>query len=409
MALFGGKNKISVQTDNDRITRLLSRNIEDVFVKEHLAAQLLSGRRLRVKLGFDPTGPNVHIGRAITLWKLKEFQDLGHQVVFIVGDFTARIGDPSDKLSKRPMLSEKDIQNNLKTYKKQIGNIIDLSKAEFHFNSSWLSKLSLADLIGLAESFSIQQMSNRRNFKERLERGDEVSLREFLYPLLQGYDSVAVKADVEIGGFDQLFNLKAGRIVQRHFSVGEQDVLTTRMLLGTDGRKMSTSWGNVINIADEPADMFGKVMSLKDELIPEYTELCTEASIEEVERVKQDLANAAVNPKDLKVDLARRIVSRYWGDDKADAAARGFDKVFSSGEVPESIPVMIADLTTPLVDIALKAGVVASKSEWHRLVEGGGVAFVEGEKITDPKVQVTRDGDLKIGKRRFLRIRASSR
>ena len=205
--MFFKKNSIS--------TDILERGVEDVFVKESLISKLKSGEVLRIKLGFDPTGSKIHIGRAILLRKLRAFQELGHKVVFIVGDFTARIGDPSDKLEKRPMLTEKDIVRNLKNYKSQVGKIVDVSKAEFVFNSSWLSKLTLSDISELAESFSVQQMSARRNFKDRLEKGEEISLREFLYPLMQGYDSVMVKSDIEIGGFDQLFNVKAGRTIQK--------------------------------------------------------------------------------------------------------------------------------------------------------------------------------------------------
>src|SRR3989338_5918048 len=216
--------------NDEKIKELLTRGVEDVFVRQSLSDKLQSGKKLRVKLGFDPTGSKIHIGRAIILRKLKAFQDLGHNIIFIVGDFTAIVGDPSDKLEKRPMLTTEAIKENLKTYKKQVGRIIDIDKAEFLFNGKWLSKLGFGEIARLAESFSVSQMANRRNFKDRLDKGEEVSLREFMYPLMQGYDSVMVKADVEIGGFDQLFNLKAGRIIQKHFGQPEQDILTTQML-----------------------------------------------------------------------------------------------------------------------------------------------------------------------------------
>src|SRR3989338_3818860 len=232
-----GKKKEEVITDQSKIDELLARGVEEIFVKEHLREALLSGRQLRIKLGIDPTGPAIHLGRAIPLRKLRAFQDLGHKAVLIIGDFTAKIGDPSDKLAKRPMLSEKQIKENLKTYKKQLGKIVDLKNAEFKFNSKWLGKLGFREISQLAESFSVQQMLARRNFKERFQAGDEIGLRELTYPLMQGYDSVAVKADVELGGFDQLFNLKAGRIIQKHYGQKEQDILTLQMLEGTDGRK----------------------------------------------------------------------------------------------------------------------------------------------------------------------------
>ncbi|MBP6949091.1 MAG: tyrosine--tRNA ligase, partial [Candidatus Pacebacteria bacterium] len=249
-------------TDEKKIDELLVRGVEDIIVKEELKAALMSGRQLRIKLGVDPTGGKIHIGRAVPLRKLREFQRLGHQVVFIVGDFTAQVGDASDKTEKRPMLTRAQIDENLKDYKSQISKILDISKTEFVYNNDWLSKLTFGELTTLAECFSVQQMLARRNFKDRYEAGKEISLREFLYPIMQGYDSVAVKADVEIGGNDQLFNLKAGRIIQEYYGMPKQSIMTFQMLDGTDGRKMSTSWGNIITIVDEPFDMFGKVMAL---------------------------------------------------------------------------------------------------------------------------------------------------
>lgn len=247
-----------VCTDMAIIMDILERDTEDVFIKESLIERLTSGKQLRVKLGIDPTSAHIHIGRANVLRKLRAFQDLGHIPVFIVGDFTAQIGDPSDKLSKRPMLTIEQITENIQTYKEQVGKIIDLDTAEFHYNSTWLSELNFKEIAMLAESFSVQQMLARRNFSDRYEQGEEISLREFLYPLMQGYDSVKVQADIEIAGFDQLFNIKAGRIIQKHYGMREQDVLTIKMLVGTDGRKMSSSWGNVIPIMATPADMYGK-------------------------------------------------------------------------------------------------------------------------------------------------------
>ena len=253
----------------EKIEEILNRGTEDIIDKKHLKEALLSKKKLNIKFGIDPTGPKIHLGRAVVLRKLKKFQELGHKVILIIGDFTAQIGDPSDKLGKRPMLDAATIKKNLKDYKKSLGKIIDLRRTTFKYNSKWLSKLNLKELALLAESFSVQQMLARRNFKDRYESQGEISLREFLYPIMQGYDSVKIKSDVEIGGFDQLFNLKAGRIIQRHYGQPEQDVLTCQMLEGTDGRKMSTSWGNVINITDEPNDMIinktDKSLTLIDE------------------------------------------------------------------------------------------------------------------------------------------------
>ena len=259
-----------------KIEALLTRNVEQVIDRAHLAAALASGKKLRVKFGIDPTGTKIHIGRAVALWKLREFQDLGHKIVLIIGDYTALIGDPSDKLEKRPMLTAAAIRENLKGYLAQIGKIIDLKKTEIRYNSEWLSKLKFADTLDLTDLFSASQMIERRNFKERWEKEQEISLREFMYPLMQGYDSVAVKADVELGGTDQLFNLTAGRKIQQHYGQKPQDILMTGMLDGTDGRKMSTSWGNVINVTDAPAEQYGRVMSVRDDLIGQYFRLATD-------------------------------------------------------------------------------------------------------------------------------------
>ncbi len=398
------KSQPKVDASPEKIKALLTRGVEDIFVKEHLEAQLKSGKPLRVKLGFDPTGSKIHIGRAIALRKLRAFQDLGHQIVFIVGDFTAQIGDPSDKLEKRPMLTKEKIQENIKNYKSQVGKIVDVSKAEFVFNSDWLGKLGFGEIANLAESFSLQQMLARRNFADRVEKNQEISLREMLYPLMQGYDSVAVKADVEIGGFDQLFNLKAGRIIQRHYGEKEQDVLTIAMLEGTDGRKMSTSWGNVINISDESFDMYGKIMSIRDDLIAKYFLLCTDVSENEIEKMKAEMAGGA-NPKDFKMRLAREIVALYHGADEAQKAEANFANTFSKGGVPEEIKTVKVAVGALLVDILLAEKLVESKTDFRRLEKEGAITFVEsGAKISGPDAKAEQSATLKIGKRRFLKI-----
>jgi tyrosyl-tRNA synthetase len=389
----------------ERIKKLLTRGVEDVFVKESLEKKLRSGQTLRIKLGFDPTGAKIHIGRAIILRKLREFQDLGHTIVFLVGDFTAQVGDPSDKLEKRPMLGKEQIQENLKDYKNQVGKIINLDKAEFHYNSEWLGKLGFQEIAELAESFSVQQMIARRNFKDRIETGNEISVREFLYPLMQGYDSVALKADVEIGGFDQLFNVKAGRVVQKHYGMPEQDVLTTMMLEGTDGRKMSTSWGNVINIVDAPNDMFGKIMSLKDELIAKYFLLCTDLSEEDIAAIEEEMKQGA-NPKDYKMRLASEIVTIYHGADAADEAQQNFENTFKKGGVPEDAPVINVKNGSSLGETLVIEKIVESKSEFSRLIKEGAISIVETEeKITDREYILTDDVNLRIGKKRFVKVK----
>lgn len=387
-----------------RVEELLTRGVEDIFVLEDLRKKLLSGKSFRIKLGIDPTSSNIHIGRAIILRKLRAFQDLGHKAVFIVGDFTAMIGDASDKLAKRPMLTQKQVKENMKTYKAQVGKIIDLKKAEFHYNSKWLKKLNFADISNLAETFSLQQMIERRNFRDRIEKGEEISLRELLYPLMQGYDSVAVKADVELGGFDQLFNLKAGRVIQKHFGEPEQNVMTFKMLVGTDGRKMSSSWGNVITINDAPADMYGKIMSLKDELLVEYFLMATDVSMQEVSEVEEQLS-IGENPKKLKMKLAKEIVSMFHGEKEALKAEESFVKVFSKKEIPDEVKEISVMTDEFLVDVFVQANIVSSKGEFFRLVRENAITnLTTGEKIIDPK-RLVSEGVYRVGKHRFIRLK----
>jgi tyrosyl-tRNA synthetase len=392
----------------DLIEELLTRGVESVVDFNELQKLLLSGKRLRVKHGIDPTGPKIHLGRAGTLRKLRAFQNLGHKIILIVGDFTARVGDPSDKLEKRPMLTSAQIKQNLKNYRKQLGKIINLSKAEIYFNSQWLKKLNFQEIAELAESFSVQQMLVRRNFKDRYAKGEEISLRELLYPLMQGYDSVAIKADVEIGGSDQLFNLMAGRIIQRHYGQKEQNILTTKMLDGTDGRKMSTSWGNVINIIDEPNNMFGKVMSIKDEVIGQYSLLCTDAPEEVIVENNTKMKAGEINPRNIKLELATEIVAIYHGRRKAQRARTEFTKVFTMKELPEKIETkLLSERTYEITKLLVETRMAPSRSEAKRLVIQGGVKF-GGKKILDSerRIKITaKPALLQVGKRRFLKIR----
>jgi tyrosyl-tRNA synthetase len=402
----GSSSKVS--TDSSKIDEILTRGVEEIFVRQSLETKLRSGKQLRIKFGIDPTGKNIHFGNAIVLWKLRAFQDLGHKVVLVVGDFTAKIGDPSDKLEKRPMLTDSDIAQNLVGYKKQLGKILDLSRTELVYNSRWLSKLSFAQVCELAETFSVQQMTNRRNFKERIESGVEVSLREFLYPLMQGYDSVAVRADVELGGFDQLFNLKAGRIIQKHYGMAEQDIMAGQMLLGTDGRKMSKSWGNVINILDTPDEMFGKTMSLRDDLIQSYFLLCTDAPVADVNAVGARLEGGE-NPRDVKLELGEKIVERYWGKEKAVRARAKFIETFSEKKIPDDIDSVAVNPGKPLVEILLEKGLVKSKTEWRRLVDEGAVTdATTGVAISEHGAVADINKTLKIGKRRFIKVTINS-
>lgn len=394
---------MAIDTDPKKIEEIITRGVEDLFVADSLKAKLSSGKQLRIKFGIDPTSPNVHLGRAVPLRKLRSFQDLGHQIVLLIGDFTALIGDPSDKLSKRPMLTKEDVKKNMESYQEQLGKIVDLSKVEFVHNSDWLGKLGFAEISQLAESFSVQQMSARRNFKERFDKGEEISLREFLYPLMQGYDSVAVKADIEIGGLDQLFNLKAGRIIQKYYGQPEQDILTFQMLEGTDGRKMSSSWGNVIALNDTPNDMLGKIMSMRDELISKYYLLCTDVSTEEIKKVEEEMLSGMLNPRDVKMRLAKEIVKMYHSTEAADKAEEYFITAFQKKEIPDEIEEISVTKGEKLMDVLAEKGIVKSKSDFRRLVDEGAVTC-DGEKITDANFVLEAGGIFKIGKKRFVKM-----
>lgn len=400
-----GINKPKVITDRDNINDILIRGVEEIFVKEHLEKELLSGRKLRIKFGIDPTSPHIHLGRAVPLLKLKKFQELGHQIVLIIGDFTAKIADPSDKLEKRPMLTDEQIKNNLKDYLKQIGLIIDIDKAEVRYNSEWLAKMNLIEVGQLLENFTFQQMAKRRNFSERLEKGQDVFVVELMYPAMQGYDSVQIRSDVEIGGFDQLFNLKAGRTLQRRYGQEEQDILTVSMLLGTDGRKMSSSWGNVISLLDTKEDMFGKVMSIRDDLIVQYFTLCTDISLVEISNIEDEL-KSGTNPKNIKMKLAREIVKMYHGEKEAEKAQENFENTFSKGEFPEDAQIITASKEEKIINILVENKIVESKMEFRRLIEAGAVSDYPDKKINDPnEIMGDIERKIKIGKKTFIVLR----
>jgi len=386
------------------IKQALSRGVVEVIDKNSLETKLLSGKTLRIKLGIDPTSPHIHLGRTIPLLKLRDFQLLGHTIVFIVGDFTGTIGDTSDKESERPMLSEETIKENLKTYIDQIGKIIDTSKAEIHFNSQWLSKLGYAEIGKQAESFSVGDFIARENINRRLKEGKRVSLREVLYPLMQGYDSVQVKADVEVGGTDQRFNLLAGRTLQKMYGQEAQDIVMNPLIEGLDGRKMSSSWGNTINVTDTPTEMFGKVMSLRDDLIVRYFTLLTRISEDAIKEFETQLQNGA-NPRDIKVILAKEIVSFFYDTQEANKAEQYFVTLFSEKGIPADVPEHEIKKGIFFADAAINAGLVPSRSEYKRKLEERAVRFIEGEGeciIEDPQETVQTDGALRIGKKIVL-------
>ncbi len=396
------KSKSKIITDEKKIDEILTRGTEDIFIRENLKKELLSGKQLRIKLGIDPTGPAIHLGRAVPLRKLKAFQYLGHKIVLIMGDFTAKIGDPSDKLEKRPMLTDGDIKNNLKDYLKQIGKIIDLSKTEVRYNSEWLKEMGYMEIAKLLECFTVQQMSKRRNFQERLKQGHDVFVVEFMYPALQGYDSVKVSADVEIGGFDQLFNLKSGRIVQKKYGEKEQDIMTVSMLLGSDGRKMSSSWGNIISLLDTSENMFGKIMSIKDDLIIQYFTLGTDISLVEILNIEKEL-KSGINPKNIKLKLAKEIVKMYHGEKEAEKAAEVFENTFSKKEFPEdALEINVAE-NIKISDVLVNNKIIESKSEFRRLVIAGAISDYPNKKINNSNEIVgDKERKIKVGKKTFI-------
>lgn len=390
-------------TDKEKIEEILTRGVEDVFIKEDLKEKLLSGKQLRIKLGIDPTSPYIHLGRAVTLRKLKAFQDLGHHIVLIIGDYTAKIGDPSDKLEKRPMLTDEQIQNNLKKYLEQVSLVLNMKDVEVRYNSEWLKKMNFFEIGKLLECFTVQQMSKRRNFKERLDAGVDIFVVEFLYPALQGYDSVVVNADVEIGGFDQLFNLKAGRIVQKRYGKKEQDIMVLSMLEGTDGRKMSSSWGNIISVVDTPEEMFGKIMSLKDELIPKYFLLATELNIDEINKIEDSIKNGE-NPIIYKKMLGKEIVTSYHDKNKALKALNNWERVFSKKETPNEVESISIKSDTLLVDVFVNNKIISSKTEFRRLVDSGAITNLDLDEKVSSHVEKVKSGVYRIGKKRFCKI-----
>ncbi len=396
--------KQKVVVDEAKIDELLTRGVVEVIVREDLKRKLMSGERLRVKLGIDPTSPDIHIGRSIPILKLKDFEELGHQVVLIVGDFTGQIGDTSDKDSERPMLDKKVINHNKKSYFDQVGKIIDITKAELHYNSTWLSKLSYGDIGEHANQFSVADFIARENITKRMKSGTRVSLREVLYPLMQGYDSVAVKADVELGGTDQKFNVLAGRPLQEWYGQEPQNIVLGPLIHGLDGRKMSSSWGNTINLTTPPADMYGKAMSMADTEIVNYLTVVTRMPLAQIDMVSQSLS-AGMNPRDAKMILAHELVRMYHGEQAAVAAEALFVATFQNKTIPDDVVSITVAEIADIAVVLVKQQVVASKSELTRLFTSGSVRNAEtGEKVGELADIAKHSIVLKIGKRRFVRI-----
>ncbi|KKR03906.1 MAG: Tyrosine-tRNA ligase [Parcubacteria group bacterium GW2011_GWF2_39_13b] len=398
---------MKTNTGPQKIKELLERGVEEVILADRLENQLKSGKQLRIKFGIDPTGPAVHLGNAIPLWKLKQFQELGHQVVLLIGDFTARIGDTSDKQAIRQPLEEEEIQKNLKTYKEQMAKILDLEKTEFVYNSEWLKKMSFEDVLKLSSQFTVAQMIERENFSGRYKSGKPIGLQEFLYPLMQGYDSVAIKADVEIGGTDQTFNMLAGRVIQRAYGDEPQNVLTLSLIEGTDGRKMSKSYNNIIGIADSPKEMYGKIMSMRDELMVKYFNLCTQLPVEKIKAIENALATGKENPRNIKAELAKEITRIYHGEKAATSAEQEFNQIFRDKELPSNIPeFQISAGECNILDLLVKIKLAPSKAEAKRLIIQGGIKLNgQVEKNWQKTVEIEKIGNVIIqaGKRKVAK------
>ncbi|BFD24843.1 MAG: tyrosine--tRNA ligase [Candidatus Parcubacteria bacterium] len=392
----------NIVTEPQLVAEVLNRGVDEIIDKEHLEKRLQSGECLRVKLGIDPTSPNIHLGRSIPLLKLRDFQKLGHQIVLIIGDFTGTIGDTSDKDSERPMLSEETVQENLKNYIKQAAKIIDIDQAEIHYNSRWLGELKYKEITNQANAFSLNEFISRDNIRRRLEAGKRISLREVLYPLMQGYDSVEVKADVEIGGTDQRFNVLSGRHLQKAAGQEPQDIITNPLIEGLDGRKMSSSFGNTVNLLDEPNEMFGKIMSLKDEFIIKYFTLLTRLDLEIITSYEKELASGA-NPRDYKMILAAELVKMYHSEAEAAAATEYFVNTFSKKEIPSAEIDEFSPQDYSLGAVLLASGLASSKSEIRRLLEQGGIK-VDSQVVSDINFELKVGNILQRGKIKFIKI-----
>lgn len=395
-------------TINEQI-RILTKGIEEIISEEELKEKLIksqgTGEPLVVKLGLDPTAPDIHLGHTVVLRKIKHFQDLGHKAVIIIGDFTGMIGDPTGKSKTRKQLTEEEVIRNAETYKTQIFKILDPEKTEVRFNSEWLSKLNFRDVIELSSKYTVARMLEREDFKNRMSAQLPISIHEFFYPLMQGFDSVALKADVEIGGTEQKFNILMGRTLQKEYDQEKQIALFMPILEGTDGvEKMSKSLGNYIGINEEPKVMYEKVMSIPDNLIIRYFELVTDVHPDEVEKIKESL-DEGVNPRDIKMKLAGVIVSQYHGEAKALEGEENFKTVFQKGLVPEDIKEIEITEGIDLVKIIMGASFAPSSSEARRLVQQGAVK-VNGEKILEVKFNnFANDDVVQVGKKNFVKLK----
>jgi tyrosyl-tRNA synthetase len=385
------------------INYLLNRGVAEIIVEEEMIKLLRSGRKLRLKEGFDPSAPDIHLGHMVTLKKLRQFQELGHQIVLIVADWTAQIGDPSGVSVTRPMLSAEQVRENAETYMKQFFKIIDREKAEIRWQSEWFGGFDLADVIRLTSKFTVAQFLARDDFNKRYNEGRPIAITELLYPLLQAYDSVAIQADVEFGGTDQKFNFLVGRELQSMMGQQPQQCFMMPLLVGTDGsQKMSKSLGNYIGVDEPPGDIYGKTMSIPDDLILQYFELVTDLPDEEIAEFRKQLDDESVNPMTLKKRLARELVTQLHGEKEATEAEQQFEKVVQKKEMPEDIIEYELKDSINLTQLLAQSGLTGSRSEATRLIKQGAVS-IDGRRISDANEAITKKCIIKVGKRRYLK------
>lgn len=384
---------------------LLTRGVAEVIVASELRQRLADGKPLRLKQGFDPTKPDMHIGHAVGLRKLRKFQELGHQVVLIVGDWTAQIGDPSGRDETRARLSAAEVKANAETYMEQFFRVIDRQRTEVRWQSEWFGKFTLEQALDLTGRFTLAQLLAHETFRKRYESGAGLTILELMYPMLQGYDSVAIQADVEFGGTDQKFNILAGRELMAQLGMRPQQVLLLPLIPGTDGRKMSKTFLNTVDILMAPSEMYGRVMSMSDEVLPLYFELLTDIPLADLAELRLDLTAGKVNPRDLKMRLAREIVTQFHNAADGQRAEEAFIRQFVQRELPEQIPDHPLHEPTLLVDLMVSAGLAASKSEARRLIDGGGVR-VAGNRVEQYDVTLAPGADVvvQVGRRKFLRV-----
>ncbi|UZE93391.1 MAG: tyrosine--tRNA ligase [Candidatus Nealsonbacteria bacterium] len=395
-----------INSNPKKIEEVLSKGVSQILPGKKGLKSLMRKRKIKLYLGIDPTSPNIHLGNAVCLRKLKEFQNLGHEIIFLIGSFTAQVGDPSERDKKRKPLTLTQIKENMTAYKKQVAKILDISKVKVKYNSNWLTKLKFKDLIALASHFTTSRLLERDMFQKRLKQGREVWLSELLYPLMQGYDSVAMNVDLEIGGTDQTFNMLVGRKLQRIYNKKEKFILTVPLLTGLDGRKMSKTYNNVVNLTDKPNEMYGKIMSLKDNLITHYFELCVGSPLAEIKKMEKMLKLKKVNPRDLKAKLAKEIVRIYYGTRAAKKAEQDFNRVFKEKKLPLKIEeIKIKEKELNILVLLLKTKKVASKSEAKRLILQRAIKIDKVLKENWREVVKIKKGSvIKIGKKKFIKI-----